>query len=745
MKKFLFALCATLSLVLALSYLRQPLPSAPRTGNVASTANLLASIREPRQANPSPTPTQSPAIRQSPPDSATLEAFTNWTRKWEESSFTERERLKADGLALATARRPEFKKLIATDPRQALEAAVPRATRQELPPDILAQLEQPVSARGDYNVYLGKPQPGVEILSDTELALRYFETADGRSYRARVFGKMEPTMSKKDIPLRGVAIDREFAVAESPVRPLEIGERVPPGTPVDETCPVSGITTPATVDAPITDETPAVEVAGRVILLCNGSHVQVLDESYTRDIQASGPGGAGYFKDNYPGTSSEAIGNFRCLYIRVTYPDQMRAPNSETSAYGDMRNVSRFYLESSFGKLTTTSVVTPLIVMPHTKAWYVAKDSEVDGLGLVHSDARSEARKLGYDSGQFNCTIVRVNSGPRLDGISWGGGDSVWVSWDGMDVLNHECGHSLGRNHANFWQTSDGSAIGVGANQEYGNSFDVMGGGGGFGAHYNTISKRALGWLNDGHVHRPPAMQASNGVYRIFAYDQPQLEEGRHYALLVDKDPQRRFNLEYHPAMAGKLTDSVLMILSGLGSNAGHLIDTTPGSTGGKQDGGIAIGRTFSDPASDIHFTVIGKNTTTPPSVDVALMRGPFPANQPPTLTLNASATAISPGGSITFTAMATDPNGDPLAYHWDFSDGYVSPNAAVVTRSFPSTDQQTVSLTVSDMKGGTARAHIVVNVGNPGRGVVRGRITADGEPLVGVYVKSDTNKYCFT
>jgi hypothetical protein len=131
--------------------------------------------------------------------------------------------------------------------------------------------------------------------------------------------------------------------------------------------------------------------------------------------------------------------------------------------------------------------------------------------------------------------------------------------------------------------------------------------------------------------------------------------------------------------------------------------------------------------------------------MDVALMRGPFPGNLPPTVTLNASATTISTGGSITFTANATDPNGDPLAYHWDFSDGYVSPNAAVLTRSFPTTDQQTVLLTVSDMKGGSARAHVVVNIGSHGRGNVRGRITAASQPLMGVLVTSDTNKYCYT
>src|SRR5688572_12666408 len=137
-----------------------------------------------------------------------------------------------------------------------------------------------------------------------------------------------------------------------------------------------------------------------------------------------------------------------------------------------------------------------------------------------------------------------------------------------MDVLNHECGHSLGRNHANFWKTTDGTAYGEGANQEYGNSFDVMGGGGGFGAHYNTISKRALGWLIDAYVHKP----VTDGIYRIFAYDQPQLQEGQRYAFRVAKDSARTYYIEYHPANSN-LTDSAVVMYSWSGmSNAGHLL-----------------------------------------------------------------------------------------------------------------------------------------------------------------------------
>ncbi len=673
------------------------------------------------------------------PDFAKIEAFDGWVERWKAATSEERAAMAGEGAQLAAGRRPQFKALIASNPRLALEKAVPRVVRQDLPEEIVAQLETPVSSTGDLNVYQGRPAEGMALRGD-QLTLRYFEAA-GVSYKARVFGELEYVTSRKGVPMQGVAVDREMAVAENAVRPLEVGERIPAGTVVEETCPVSGKTTEAVSNGEaVSDDSPTVEVAGRVITLCNGSHVTVLEDEFRTWIQASGPGGAGFFVDNFPGTSSRAIGNLRCLYIRVTYPEQVSAPNTEEEAYSDMRNTARYYLESSYGKMTTTTTVTSLVTLPHTMAWYKAKDSEVDGLGLIHTESRNEARKLGYDSNQYDCIIVRINGGPRLEGISWGGGSSVWITWGGMDVLNHECGHSLGRNHANYWSTTDGTAYGNGSNQEYGNDFDVMGGGGGFSAHYNTISKRALGWLPAEYVHSPKA----NGVYRIYAYDQPQLEEGKRYALTVAKDSVRQYNVEFHPARGGKLADSALVLYSGMGSNAGHLLDTTPGSSGGKGDGGIAIGRTYSDLEADMHFTVLGKTTTSPPALDVAYFRGPFPGNNAPTLALNASATTIAAGGSVTFTATANDADGDALAYHWDFDDGATAANGAEVTRTFSTVAQVTAMLTVSDMKGGTARRHVVINVGSHGKQTVTGAVAWNAQPLQGVRVSNGT-KYAFT
>lgn len=51
--------------------------------------------------------------------------------------------------------------------------------------------------------------------------------------------------------------------------------------------------------------------------------------------------------------------------------------------------------------------------------------------------------------------------------------------------------------HANLWQTTDGSIIGVGANLEYGNVFDVMGRGG-IKGQMNAWFQGSLGTLSAG-------------------------------------------------------------------------------------------------------------------------------------------------------------------------------------------------------------------------------------------------------
>ena len=72
--------------------------------------------------------------------------------------------------------------------------------------------------------------------------------------------------------------------------------------------------------------------------------------------------------------------------------------SNEAACYDVMAQVADFYQKQSFGKLTVQTTVTPPVRLPRTEAYYIAKDGEIDGLALEHSDAMSEARVLGYDS-----------------------------------------------------------------------------------------------------------------------------------------------------------------------------------------------------------------------------------------------------------------------------------------------------------------------------------------------------------
>ena len=92
--------------------------------------------------------------------------------------------------------------------------------------------------------------------------------------------------------------------------------------------------------------------------------------------------------------------------------------------------------------------------------------------------------------------------------------------------------------------------------------------------------------------------------------------------------------------------------------------------------------------------------------------------NNPPTISNVAMAPAspVNTGTAVTFTATATDPNGDALSYRWDFGDG--SPQTAFSTsnaaaKTYANAGNYTVLLQVSDGKGeitSSTKSLVVVN-----------------------------------
>ncbi|MFN5961830.1 MAG: hypothetical protein ACK5CW_10135, partial [Verrucomicrobiota bacterium] len=61
--------------------------------------------------------------------------------------------------------------------------------------------------------------------------------------------------------------------------------------------------------------------------------------------------------------------------------------------YGMMKSVNDFFMESSRGRLSLATTVSPLIQLPKPAAWYAANDSP--GASGLLSDARAAATAAG--------------------------------------------------------------------------------------------------------------------------------------------------------------------------------------------------------------------------------------------------------------------------------------------------------------------------------------------------------------
>lgn len=672
------------------------------------------------------------------------------------------------GQAYAKEHTKQIAKMIKTDPQAAIAHAVPMVVRQNLPAEIVTLLEERPRLRGDYEVYGNVPAPGQE--ATIEPYTRTVSSSDGRRWNAYVYGRRQMQRSTVNVSLNGIAVGRDMAVSDSPVRVLEVGE-VPEtaGRQVVDVCPISGIETPvekATASAPppaVTEETPAFETPERVIYVCSGGHISQLEEQYITEEErahwasqgvdlnsGTGSGPAHGVVGNIP--SSWTTGNRTFLYIRAAFPDNPVDPQNEQECYNSLKDVNDFVVKNSYGRCYLTYAVAPLVILPYPLAWYT---DVAGGDNVLQNHARQIARSQGYDYLSYNMDAVRWTGGPG----SYGGSASVGnrgmrLKTNDSGTFMHELGHNLGVWHANFWQTNPPSLTGPGNNLEYGNTFDVMGSGG-IEGQFTASFKNELSWMPQEQFWNV----TSSGLYRISLTDDGVANPNLRYALRVRGDSERNYWAEFQLGTTNTGFNNGLMMtfdqwgLGGIGGSGGaplngsnrgaQLLDMTPGSFNStmfdtRDDSALWVGRTFSDPDLGIHITPVAKNTgTTPPSMDVQVQVGNAPGNTAPTLALQASTLSTTAGNNVILTATASDLDGDSLSYAWVFGDGsYSTNNNAVQTKSWSTSGHYRVLCTASDMKGLRTTRSVLVTVGSPSTFTVSGNITGTtGQPLEGVYV----------
>lgn len=721
--------------------------AAPGSGHEAPPAPLAP----PQQGQPTEPPVASvlparvlPAtdrLWEGPVPEPAFAAFRDWTRLHAAADPNGRTALEGEGIRLAARRREDLKDLIGSDPRRALELAVPLAVRRTLPPSVAELLETRVEGRGDYEVLAGVRDPGGE--EGTPILLRRVVLGNVR-YQASTYGARLTQPTLFNVPLHGIAVEDSLALAESPIRRLEESERTE-----------LGLARPAHVcaldqrvlDAALAgEEVPAI-AGGDLIWTCGNAHLEAMNDrlmALALDSDSTDANGAPRSRRAY------TEGTKRLIFIRVNFSDLPGIPFSDETGTNLLANLDAFFRNASYNRAgfspfgTNGSAMTPTLRLPNTAAYYGSRDASE-----VRNAARAAATAAGFNLNNYAFDLTCFGSVPGFAwaGLGYVGAPGSWIraAYDTSGgVVAHELGHNFGLYHANFWDTGGNSILGAGSNVEYGDSFDTMGNASAGRRHFNTRYKNYLDWLPNTYVRNA----LTNGTYRVFAMDSTN-DVTSVRALTVRRNSRTNYWVEVRQQWTTStyVQNGVGIRWGQTGNTTSLLLDMTPGSAEGKNDSPLGLGRTFSDVAAGVHITPLARGGTNPVWFDVAVRFGNAATNRPPQAAVTASAASVAVGAQVRFTATASDPDASDttLAYAWDFGDGTFGTNGPTASRSFGTAGEYVVRCVVSDLRGGTASDSQLVRVGTPGTVRIAGRVTRDGQPLEGVRIYTSNTKQTFT
>lgn len=502
------------------------------------------------------------------------------------------------------------------------------------------------------------------------------------------------------------------------------------------------------------------------------------------------------FQLSPPGFAGEptgwTTGNKSILIIPVGFTDAP-APAGPAEGWSNlMVQVNLYYQHQSYGKYgITNATICPVINMGVS---YTTYNSYIPWKTSPFLPAvRTKAKLAGYDTDNYDLEIVHtwiptVDSGVGASAVH--GGKGAFFNYSNTaEKISMSAPHELGHNLGAFHTRGAGSSTYLPGTEmaqstkteywlaEYGSYFDLMGasdynssGIGEFCAYYKNL----FGWIPDNMVLSP----ATSGVYRIHPHDQGSLIPGNMYAMKVWIDSNYTYWCSFRQAVTGNVWSMHgLEVYWGGESvmNSGRVpyeLDMTPGSRGTADPGArrasisnmgdapLALGRTFSDSNRNLHITPVREGGTSPESLDVALNFGPFPGNRAPVISISATSLTPATNQLVNFTATASDPDGDTLAYYWEFDDpaapasadvspfgkGILNPDTTLRTNavySWVSNSLCQVRCTATDMKGGATTASLLVTVGSGGGLIISGVVKDEfGSPVAGAVVNNNWGSY---
>ncbi|MEQ1850201.1 MAG: PKD domain-containing protein [Chthoniobacteraceae bacterium] len=671
--------------------------------------------------------------------------FRAWYQRYATAPDRSDATLLAEGVRLARARRAVMEELIAPDPEAALEEAVTLDVYAALPAAIREETEEPFSALIDVTVLpvcrIGSAD--LPLRTESRIETRF---TDGDVLRSAVFGRRLELDTKERTPVQGIRLGENAALRPAVFHPLQPGEIAI----AEAKFPLANLRADRDfLSGESLGPAPVVAVSGgRIFKFSSRESLAEAEKSLAALDRRPGPhSGSGVMFLPMPADPQTGVFNLgeavmntsmassawtetkkKVFFIRVDFSNVPGAPVSDTALASTLNTpVSNAILEMSYGKTWIEGTVSSQVTrMPNAATFY----TPVDGSGSsnndqLHTDAKAKylADNPGFDFAQYDIIgVFFAGIGMKGSGLTYAGlagGTRMWLQNNSStDVIVHEFGHNYGLGHSSFWVRSDGSTNPVdpsGASEEYGDRFDTMGSGPTPEGHFHMEAKQRLNWL--AAADWIDATAGGSGTYRIYRIDDAGTTGAR--GLRVTKAADSYYWIGYRRRIPANnyLPQGAYVVWKLPGQNRSWNLDLTPNSNPGtndRDDGSLPIGKTYGDTAANIFVTPIARGGTAPNQyLDVRINSGPFPGNAAPVATINGPST-IDARKTAVFSANASDSNGDTLAYFWDFGGAFSTDNNATVPFAWTIGGSYTVTLTVSDMKGGTVTATKSVTVVDP-------------------------------
>ena len=309
--------------------------------------------------------------------------------------------------------------------------------------------------------------------------------------------------------------------------------------------------------------------------------------------------------------------------------------------------VSNFFRENSYQQTWLTGTVVGPLLIPMTGASC--------NYSLIATLARQALTTVpGIVLGQYRHIVYSFpNSGCGWWGLGSVGGapGEVWIN-GGMNavVASHELGHNFGLYHSHALECGSVAMGGSCSSLDYGDVFDVMGGGNG-PTHFNAVQKDLLGWLDYG-VSPPVTDVVASGSYTIDPLETPGTNPKalRIQTALGDwlyVEYRRPVGFDSYISTNPNVMNGVLVHYFDGGPNGVYLLDMTPATTSWS-DPALPVGTTFQDVAGNVSITPTGVNAT---SAIVSVTVGGAPCVRlAPTVAITPAQQQGAPGTPVTYT-----------------------------------------------------------------------------------------------